>query len=297
MPPPTESDRPIPVIVNPGARGARAGLRMEDIRALSPRVRLVETTGAGDARRIARELALAGEPIVVAAGGDGTVNEAVNGIAEAGAAAGTALGVLPTGTMNVFAAELGVPSGSLAQCWRIIAAGQVRDIDLWRVNDTHFIQLAGAGLDAAIIRETTWERKKKFGPASYVFSGLKLLTRPAQDLVVTAPGREPVRGPVVLVGNGRHYGGPFRVFPAASMTDGLLDVMVMRHHSVLSFLALTRALISGTYRPGPEVTYFQTESLTVEAPEPIPCEADGELVGTAASVTFARAGTMRVIGL
>lgn len=108
----------IPVIVNPGARSARAGLRLDDIRALSPQVEMREPGGTGDASRLAEELARAGAPLIVAAGGDGTVNEVVTGIVRAGALGRTVLGVLPTGTMNVFAAELGLSSARLDECWQ-----------------------------------------------------------------------------------------------------------------------------------------------------------------------------------
>lgn len=291
-----ETDRRIiPVIMNPNARSARAGGRREDIRSLSPLVRLHETTATGDACRIAEELARAGAPLVVAAGGDGTVNEVVNGIAKAGAAGRTALGVLPAGTMNVFAAELGLPASRLDACWRIIEQGQRRRVDLWRIQDTRFIQLAGAGMDAAIIRETTWKLKKQFGPLSYVISGIRLLLRQAPLMTVHAEGRPPVQGTVVLMGNGRRYGGPFRLFPAALPGDGLLDVMVMRRHGLREFFAVAKGLISGRYGLGGEVTYFQTAALRIESAEPLPYEADGELAGHCPAMAVQRDGSLEVM--
>lgn len=288
---------PAPVIVNPGARGARAGGRVAVLRALNPSPRVLETRAAGDARAMARELAERGAPLIVAAGGDGTVNEVVNGIADAGAADRVALGVLPMGTMNVFAAELRLPANRLEDCWRLILNGVPREIDLWRVNGVCFVQLAGAGMDAAIIRETTWERKRRFGALSYVMSGLRQMRRRAPLLTVTAPDRPPLAGTAVLAGNGRLYGGPFPLFPGATFTDGLLDVVVVHGQSWLHFLALGRALLSGRYTgAGRLATYFQTGSLTVEGAEPVPCEADGELAGTASPVRLERAGTLRVIG-
>ncbi len=294
-PPPETARRIIPVIMNPNARSARAGGRRENIRALSPLVELHETTGTGDACRIAEKLARAGAPLVVAAGGDGTVNEVVNGIAKAGAAARTTLGVLPAGTMNVFAAELGLPSPRLDACWRIIEHGQRRRVDLWRIQDTRFVQLAGAGMDAAIIRETTWELKKKFGPLSYVIAGLRLLLRRAPLMTVHADGQPTARGTVVLVGNGRRYGGPFHLFPAALPGDGLLDVVVMRRHGLQEFYAIAKGLVSGRYGVGDEVTYFQTTALRIEAGEPLPYEADGELAGTATVMEIRRDGSLEVM--
>lgn len=285
----------IPVIVNPNARSARAGGRIDDIRALSPRVELHETTSTGDAARLAEKLAREGAPLIVAAGGDGTVNEVVNGIVKAGAVGRTVLGVLPTGTMNVFAAELGLPSARLDECWRTITGGQVREVDLWRLNDTFFVQLAGVGMDAAIIRETTWEAKKRFGPLSYLMAGWRMLGRAAPAMRVQAAGHAPVTGTVVLIGNGRNYGGPFPLFPHAVAGDGLLDVVVMPRHGWREFYAVGRAVVSGRYAPERGVHYFQTSSLRVEAEEDVPFEVDGELAGAAAVLEFSRYGSLRTM--
>ncbi len=296
FPTPTEASLPaIPVIVNPKARSARAGGRIDDIRALGARVQLHQTQGTGDAQRLAAELTRAGAPVIVAAGGDGTVNEVVNGILQGGGAARTALGVLPTGTMNVFAAELGLPSARLDECWRAITAGQIREVDLWRLNDSYFVQLAGAGMDAAIIRETTWELKKRFGPFSYLMSGLKVLGRQAPAMTVQADGHPPVKGTVLLTGNGRNYGGPFPIFPRAIPGDGLLDVVVMPRHGWRDFYAVGRAIMSGHYAPQRGVHYFQTTRLRVEAEEPVPFEVDGELAGKSAVLDFSRQGSLRVM--
>ena len=284
----------IPVIMNPKARSAKAGGRVDDIRALSPRVELYQTTGAGDACRLAERLAREGAPMIVAAGGDGTVNEVVNGLMLSGRGDRTVLGVLPAGTMNVFAAELGLPSTQLAECWKVITDGLDREVDLWRLNGTYFVQLAGVGMDAAIIRETTWEAKKRWGPLSYLLSGLKLLGRPAPSMTVHASGHPPMQGTMVLMGNGRQYGGPFPLFPQAIPGDGLLDVVVMPRHGLRDFYAVGRALMSGHYAPRRGVRYFQTDHLRLEAEEPVPYEVDGELAGEARVLDFSRHGSLLV---
>jgi len=274
------SGTPIPVILNPSAHSARAGDRLEAIRALSPRLVIHATAGPGDARRLACELALAGAPVIVAAGGDGTVNEVVNGIALAGPQCGTALGILPAGTMNVFANDLGLPAARLDDCWHLIEAGRVRTIDLWQANDEYFAQLAGAGVDASAIAETTWERKKQYGPLSYVISMVQVIRRGTPLLTVTAPGRTPLHGRIVLVGNGIHYGGPFRLFPNASFTDGLLDVVVVKSISVWNVARLSLAAAAGKYSTRlRDITYFQTPELDITGPETVPLQADGELCG------------------
>jgi YegS/Rv2252/BmrU family lipid kinase len=271
---------PIPVIFNPSARSARAGERADSIRALGANVKIHPTAGPGDARRLACDLARGGAPVVVAAGGDGTVNEVINGIALAGPECGTALGILPAGTMNVFANDLGLPAARLDECWHLIEAGHTREIDLWRANGEYFAQLAGAGLDASVIAATTWERKMRYGPLSYLMSLADALRRGSPELTVTSPGREPLTGRVVLAGNGIHYGGPFRLFPDASFTDGLLDVVVMKSHSLLNIARLSMAATAGRYSPrSRDIVYFQTAEFEVTCPEAVPFQADGELSG------------------
>lgn len=279
-PAPVSPPPPVPVIFNPSARSAQAESRIDELKALSNRVVLHPTSKAGDARDIAASLAAAGAPVIVAAGGDGTVNEVVNGIASAGQSCPSALGLLPSGTMNVFAMDLGLPAERMDECWAVIERGISRSIDLWRANDSYFVQLAGAGLDASIIASTTWESKKRLGPLSYVLSGLRSLQQPAPMLTIRAPGREPVTGTVALIGNGRSYGGPFRLFPDASFDDGKLDVVVMKHHGIAEFLKLSLSVMSGQFARDGSVLTFQTPELTISAEGNVPFEADGELSGS-----------------
>ncbi len=255
----------------------RSGELAEEVARLSPRIRIHPTAGKGDARRIARELSLAGKGLVVAAGGDGTMNEVVNGLADAGCR--SALGLLPTGTMNVFAHELGLPCASLHLCWELIEGGSLREADLWTANGHCFAQLAGVGLDAAVIAGTTWEAKKKLGPLSYMINAVRLLRGESPEFTVTVPGREPLRGRVVLLGNGSRYGGPFRVFPQASFSDGLVDVLVVERHGWRELWPLARGLLTGRYS-GQGVTLLQADSVSITAEGAVPFEVDGELGGT-----------------
>jgi diacylglycerol kinase family enzyme len=146
------------VIFNPAARSERARGFLRRIEAL-PRARLQPTTAPGDARRFAHEGAKGGARMVVAAGGDGTINDVVNGLA----GSNVALGILPIGTMNVFASELGLPS-DLDEAWEIIEAGHTRTIDMAQANEQYFVQLAGIGFDAQVVEATSWDWKKNFGP-------------------------------------------------------------------------------------------------------------------------------------
>ncbi|HEX8311836.1 MAG TPA: diacylglycerol kinase family protein, partial [Chthoniobacteraceae bacterium] len=240
------------VILNPAARGERAKGAWAKIQRL-PNAATIQTTSApGDARAIAAWAVEKGYRTVVAAGGDGTINEVVNGLA----GSEVALGILPVGTMNVFAAELGLPS-DLQEAWKVIRARHLRKIDLARANSQYFVQLAGVGLDAQVVQATSWEFKKNFGPLSYLVSAAQIAARKPPKLVVT--GEDGVReGSFVLIGNGRFYGGPFPFFKDAKIDDGKLDVLIFKNLGYLDIARYLAGIITGTHTELKDVEYFQT---------------------------------------
>lgn len=269
------------VILNPAARGDKAGDLVQQIEALSSDVLVVTTSAPGEARMMADRAARQGHEIIVAAGGDGTINEVVNGIA----GHDVTLGVLPVGTMNVFAAELGMPGANqLAKCWSVIEAGRTRLIDLPRANDQYFVQLGGIGLDAQVVKETSLEFKKNFGPLSYVISATQIASRPPPKLQVQAEGRTR-EGSFVLIGNGRYYGGPFVIFQSARLDDGLLDVLIFKNLGYLDIIRYLHGIIFQTHTSLPDVEYFQAAEVTVSSPSDVLIEVDGELIGSL-PVTF-----------
>jgi YegS/Rv2252/BmrU family lipid kinase len=259
------------VIFNPAARSEKARATWETIEKF-PRCTFQPTTAIGDARRLAVEAVAQGFSTVVAAGGDGTINEVVNGLA----GSGVALGILPVGTMNVFANELGLPA-NLEKCWKIILAGQTRTIDLARANKQYFVQLAGVGLDAQIVEATSWESKKSLGPLSYVISAAHVAARKPPKLVVEAEGAKR-EGSFVLVGNGRHYGGPLKFFNRARYDDGKLDLLIFKNQGYLDIARYLGTILMGTHAEQPDVEYIQTDRATVRSEEDVPVECDGEVV-------------------
>jgi diacylglycerol kinase (ATP) len=288
----------IPIIANPAARSAAARLQFARLERLEPSPEIHVTRRPGDATELAASLVEQGHPLVVAAGGDGTVNEVLQGLCRANAgrpegAAGASLGVLPLGTMNVFSHELGQPGRDLDGCWRQIVKGPRRVMDLWMANDLYFVQLAGVGVDAEIIRRTTWEQKRRLGPLSYVLSALKVAARRAPVLEAVAPGRAPSHGTLVLLGNGKHYGGPFPLFDRADPADGLLDVMVFHQVGPWELAQLIRRVITNGELPGEDLECFQAAELKVSVArgKQAPCELDGELQGET-PVHFRHAGRM-----
>jgi len=263
------------VILNPSARGERARRWTERLRAMCGEAFFCATARPGEAEEIARQAVAQGFQQVVAAGGDGTIHEVVNGIADSN----VALGLMPMGTMNVFANELGLPANDLGRCWEIIRAEQVRWIDLPTANQRHFAQLAGVGLDAQVVKETSLAFKRNFGPLSYVISAAQIAARRPPTLQIEAEEAVTEEGSFVLIGNGRRYGGPFPFFKHAVIDDGLLDVLVFKQLGYLEIIKYLQNVIFTSEITTPEVEYFQTRRLRVSSAQDVPVELDGELVG------------------
>lgn len=268
------------IILNPSARGAKGGTLSAKISRLCGDTPIRTTCGAGEARTIAKEAVREGFTTIIAAGGDGTINEVVNGIA----GSGVTLGVLPIGTMNVFALELGLPVLSLSRCWKVIQAGHVRRIDLPKANTRYFVQLAGIGFDAQVVKNTSFDFKKTFGPLSYLISATQIASHKPPRLLVESDGTTQ-EGSFALIGNGRFYGGPFVIFKNAQIDDGKLDVLIFKNLGYLDIVRYLNAIIFGAHHKLPDVEYFQTTSARVRSDENVPVEVDGDVIGNV-PVTF-----------
>ena len=263
------------VIMNPAARGARAQRFHAEVASLTKGAALYSTSRGGEAESLARTAAAEGFERVVAAGGDGTINEVVNGLAGSKAA----LGLLPLGTMNVFANELGLPAGDLGRCWQIIQNEKPRFVDLPSANGKHFVQMAGVGFDAQVVQETSRAFKRSFGPLSYLISAAQIAARPSPKLRIESDDAVTEEGSFVLVGNGRLYGGPFPFFKQAVIDDGLFDVLVFKRLNYIEIVRYMQDVIFSSQITAPEVEYFQTKSLRVTSDLTVPVEIDGELIG------------------
>ncbi|NBS13964.1 MAG: diacylglycerol kinase family lipid kinase [Verrucomicrobia bacterium] len=262
------------IILNPAAKGDQARRTLDQMVKLVPEAKIFLTERVGHGEVLAKEAADQGFRTIIAAGGDGTVNEVLNGLDPENCT----LGVLPVGTMNVLALELGIPS-RLDKALEIVRSGKRKKLDLGMANSRRFIQLAGVGLDAETVRRTHPDAKRAWGPWSYLLTAAQLMVAPAPVLRVEIPGGGEIKGAMVLIGNGRHYGGPFQFFPKADMADGLLDVCVFPKSGPLDLLWYLQAVLLGGPDSLPEVTYRQVSSLKVQADEKIALEVDGEYCG------------------
>jgi diacylglycerol kinase (ATP) len=286
------SPRRYPLIFNPKARSQKGGRVLRFLMSHANRFAMYATNHAGEARDLAARFAREGEPIVIAAGGDGTLNEVVHGLA----GSSTVLGVLPAGTMNVFAREMGIPFDSLERALAIIDAGLVREVDLFSANGSPFVQMAGIGFDAQVIEETTWESKKMLGPLAYLLAAVKVLgEQPPKMEIVCADGRRE-EGVAVVAGNGSLYGGQFKLFRNADNQDSKLDVLVYKEAGYRIVLDSLRGLAFGGVDLLASTSYFQTEAFTVRADREVPVEVDGEWIGRFSEVRFVEtASRLRVL--
>src|SRR6266404_2377667 len=168
------------IILNPAARSERAQRQQTRVESMARDCVVCATTRIGEAESMARRGVEEGFEKIVAAGGDGTINEVVNGLAGSRAT----LGLLPIGTMNVFATELGLPVNNLEFCWSIVKSNSTRSVDLPKANQKFFVQLAGVGLDAQVVKETSSQLKRNFGPLSYLISAAQIAARQPPRLLI-----------------------------------------------------------------------------------------------------------------
>src|SRR5436309_12152770 len=263
------------IILNPAAHSERAQRKRAHVESLARDCVVCATTRTGEAELMARRGVEEGFEKIVAAGGDGTINEVVNGLA----GASVTLGLLPIGTMNVFATELGLPVHDLELCWSIVKSNSTRSVDLPKANQKFFVQLAGVGLDAQVVKKTSSQLKRNLRPLSYVISAAQIAARQPPRLLIQSEDASIEEGSFVLVGNGRLYGGPLPFFKHAVIDDGLLDVIVFKRLGYLEIIKYLQDVVFSSDIRVSEIEYFQTSRLRVESEQSVPVEVDADLVG------------------
>ena len=232
------------------------------------------TSEKGDARRFASET---GEvDLLIAAGGDGTLNEVVHGLMDLPEAARSVLGMVPLGTANDFAAACGIardPEQALALCLE----GRAVPVDVGKANEHWFLNAASIGFGAEITATTPPELKHLLGPAAYAVMGAILAMNVHHYRGrLTLPNREITgSGPVAIVGNGRQAGGGVQVTPRARIDDGLLDVLAVRNIPAMALLTAAREL-QELSPDGEYISYWQTPWAEAHTEEAIPVNLDGE---------------------
>lgn len=237
-------------------------------------VEVLPTFERGDATALARIAAARGVDVVAAAGGDGTLNEVVNGLD----GFDTPLGVVPLGTANDFAKQVGIPADPDHAMDVILQRKPVR-VDTATMNGKRFLNVSSGGVGAEATAETPAEAKEQLGPVAYAISGVRKLAD-LESIQVRVQGPDfAFDGDILLfaVGLMRATGGGTLVTPHASATDGLLDLCLVESMSRRDFAGLVLKIKRGEHVGEPGVHYVQLPWLTIEAIEPIAVNMDGEM--------------------
>jgi len=279
------------VILNPRAGGGAAGRRWPSIRheveRRLGRVEIRRTESPGHGTTLARELTAAGFDPIIAAGGDGTLNEVVNGVLAVDA--GTRLGVLPLASGGDFARALGL--GGIGVALDSMAAGATRDVDAVRVRfrdaagttaERYCINAASIGLGALAARGVGgWKRVLPARVRYLAAAAPALLQRRAFQVRLRSDGGPALESSVamVILANGGFVGAGLRLAPGADISDGLLEVVSVERLGLVEVSAHARLLYSGAINSHPKVSHWQARRVEV-AGDCVPLELDGEPVGT-----------------
>ena len=260
----------------------------------------IETEGPEDAVAAAREWR---EGLLIVAGGDGTVNDVVNGLGKAGFPEGVTLGILPAGTGNDLAATLCIPEEADA-AEDVIRQGRVRTLDIARVRsegigERFFINVATGGLGAEISAANDEELKGKWGKLSYLRASLEVAKNfEVREITMYLDGeRRDTRAVNVAVGNCRYAGGGWLAAPRANPEDGLLDVIVIEDVGVTGVLSLSpTALAKADYLDKEGVYFTRAQQIRIVTQPPgLDFTADGEVIGDEPAEFTVLPGALKVI--
>lgn len=277
-----EAPRRIVIIHNPKAGQRSAGFFRRVVDCLEDqgaKLELCRTEARGDAERIAAGLDLSAHDVVAVAGGDGTINEVANGLAlRADPLAAPPLAVIPIGTANVLAHEIGLVRRA-ADVADYLMAGEGRVISAGRVNGRVFLLMVSAGFDAWVVNTVNPAVKRYLSKGAYVLQTLKgvFAWRP-QSLNVEIDG-ESLSATTIVIMNGRYYGGPHVMAPDASLLDPDVHVLGIRRHGIGVVARCAIDLALGRMARNPDVFNLTARTIRVTGGEG-PLQADGDIVGT-----------------
>ncbi len=272
------------LIVNPSSGRERATeyawAICERLRERYDGVEIVLTTGDRDAEHAGRRAVEDGCGAIFVAGGDGTINETVNGVASVAALDRVTFGIIPLGTGNDFVAALGVPL-EIDDALHVLLRGKTLAVDLGRVNGRLFLNTSGGGFISEVSVAVTPHLKTIAGRLAYLIGGAHALLEyePVRATVVADPGhiRVGARLHAFAVCNSRLIGGGRLIAPSAIIDDGLLDLCLIEAMSTLEFVALARKVAGGDHVNDPRVRYAQASSIVMEFDREVKVNTDGEV--------------------
>ncbi len=264
-----------------------------------------ETGKPLEAAGLARHAVKRGAQVVIAAGGDGTINEVANGLVNTDAA----LGVLPAGTTNSWALQMGIPALNpllpgtqavkmiaaldekvarplpanyyrkvLLDAARVLVEGRTVAVDMGEISGRHFLMWAGIGFDAAIAQSVPLKEKRMLGSWAYVLPAIESAHRyHGTDALLNLDGKVvKVSTPFAVVSNIQLYGGMIAIGARACVNDGKLDVCIFKGGGFLTFVQQAAKVLAHKHLEDPTVEYYQCREIAVESAQPLPVHVDGE---------------------
>ncbi|MEH7334098.1 diacylglycerol kinase [Neobacillus drentensis] len=236
------------------------------------------TTGAGDATNAAKIAVERKYDVVIAAGGDGTIHEVVNGLADQEYR--PKLGIIPAGTTNDFARALHIPR-DVSSAVNIITKGELIPVDIGRINDKYFINIAGGGKMTELTYEVPSKLKTMLGQLAYYLKGMEMLPSiKASDLKIEYDGKLfEGEAMMFLVGLTNSIGGFEKLAPDASINDGLFSLLILKKVNLAEFIRIATLAIRGEHVNDPNVIYTQANRIKVYSSEKVQLNLDGEFGG------------------
>ena len=257
-------------------------------------VSVLETTARGDAEQFAMNCAEMKIDCVVAAGGDGTINEIMNGLACHDINKQIPLAILPLGTANVFAFEIGL-NLSIKKCADVVRSGCLKKVHLGTVDNRLFIQMAGVGFDAQVVSDVSPPLKRRFGKLAYVWKTLVGFFRyRLPTYTVSIDGI--IHGAAsVVVANGHFYGGKFVCAPQASVFEDDLKVCIFKSQGGWNAFRYALGLVRGRLPYYPDVEVISGKYLEIDGDINQPAQADGDIVANLPLSIEAGSATIKVL--
>lgn len=246
------------------------------LRKHSWQVKLQFTQTAGDAQRLAQIAADQGLDAVIVVGGDGTINEVIQALA----GSETALGVLPNGTVNVWARETGIPLDTAEAC-NVLLNGQLKRIDLGQVNDRYFLLMAGVGIDGEVTHAVERKPVKRFGVLGYLLYATWYGIGYRSFNVILQMDARVVRTTAlqIIIGNTQLYAGAIKYTWQAKCDDGLLDICAVRKRNILGRVIVMLDFFFKRKQRKQWVRYERCKSIKIHTRQPVAMQIDGEPAG------------------
>ena len=293
--PATTRYRQVSVIVNPATRRAAADI-VAVVHAVAPPAVYVDvrfTASAGEAKILARSATDAAADLVVAVGGDGTVAEIATGIL----GSGTPLGIIPTGSTNIVARELGISTTPRVAAALLFGPHRLATIDIGRCGDRAFLHMAGAGFDSRFFARTNRNLKRRVGWAAYVPAAVSSLRLPPSRFTIVADGRRStLTSPLVLVANGSSIITPsLHLHPQIRYDDGWFDVLAFTATTPSDIASTLARLATMKLEGSPFLFVTRARTVTIDADPPLPVELDGDVLDATPATFQVEPGALQIV--